>query len=361
FAKAYEYSDCWVEDSRLVVLNARDAEARGATILTRSEVVSAQVQDGIWHVSVKTEDETKTLRAKALVNAAGPWVGDIIHGKLRLNSRENVRLVRGSHIVTRKLYDHDKCYFFQGSDGRIIFAIPYEQDFTLIGTTDAEHADPSIPPICTDEERDYLCKFASQYFNSPVTADDVIWSYSGVRPLYDDGASSATAATRDYTLKIDQSAGAPVLNVFGGKITTYRRLAESALEKIAQVMPVGAGRWTAGVALPGGDFAHDGVADLIAGLRRDYPFLTDFWARRLVRAYGQDARKILGNATALGYLGRDFGATLTEAEVSWMMAHEYARTADDVLWRRSKLGLRLTAEQVADLSGWIAQRIDAAG
>lgn len=358
FAKAYEYSDCWVEDSRLVVLNARDAEARGATILTRSEVVSAQVQDGIWHVSVKTEDETKTLRAKTLVNAAGPWVGDIIHGKLRLNSRENVRLVRGSHIVTRKLYDHDKCYFFQGSDGRIIFAIPYEQDFTLIGTTDAEHADPSIPPICTDEERDYLCKFASQYFNSPVTADDVIWSYSGVRPLYDDGASSATAATRDYTLKIDQSAGAPVLNVFGGKITTYRRLAESALDKIAQVMPVGAGRWTAGVALPGGDFAHNGVADLIAGLRRDYPFLTDFWARRLVRAYGQDARKILGNANAVGDLGRDFGATLTEAEVSWMIEREYARTADDVLWRRSKLGLRLTADQVDDLTGWIAQNID---
>ncbi|WFE75195.1 glycerol-3-phosphate dehydrogenase [Roseinatronobacter sp. S2] len=358
FAKAYEYSDCWVEDSRLVVLNARDAEARGATILTRSAVVSAQVQDGIWHVSVKTEDETKILRAKTLVNAAGPWVGDIIHGKLRLNSRENVRLVRGSHIVTRKLYDHDKCYFFQGSDGRIIFAIPYEQDFTLIGTTDAEHADPSIPPTCTDEERDYLCKFASQYFNSPVTADDVIWSYSGVRPLYDDGASSATAATRDYTLKIDQSAGAPVLNVFGGKITTYRRLAESALEKIARVMPVGAGKWTAGVALPGGDFAHDGVADLIAGLRRDYPFLTDFWARRLVRAYGQDARKILGNAKAAGDLGRDFGATLTEAEVSWMIAREYARTADDVLWRRSKLGLRLTDHQVDDLTGWITQRID---
>ncbi|MGY6705487.1 glycerol-3-phosphate dehydrogenase [Roseinatronobacter sp.] len=355
FAKAYEYSDCWVEDSRLVVLNARDAENRGATILTRAEVVSAEVQGGLWHVTIKNEHETKTLRARALVNAAGPWVGDVIHGKLRLNSRENVRLVRGSHIVTRKLYDHDKCYFFQGTDGRIIFAIPYEQDFTLIGTTDAEHSDPATPPTCTEAERDYLCDFASQYFKRPVTADDVVWSYSGVRPLYDDGASSATAATRDYTLKVDTSAGAPVLNVFGGKITTYRRLAESALEKIGQVMSVPGGTWTAGVALPGGDFPHDGVADLVAGLRRDYAFLSDFWARRLVRAYGLDAHKILGDARSAQDLGQDFGATLTQAEVTWMMTHEYARTAEDVLWRRSKLGLRLTPQQIDDLAGWMAR------
>ncbi|MBR3370652.1 MAG: glycerol-3-phosphate dehydrogenase [Rhodobacteraceae bacterium] len=354
FAKAYEYSDCWVEDSRLVVLNARDAEARGATILTRAAVVSAQVQDGIWHVTVKTETETKILRAKILVNAAGPWVGDIIHSKLRLNSAEKVRLVRGSHIVTRKLYDHDKCYFFQGADGRIIFAIPYEQDFTLIGTTDAEHADPATVPVCSDEERDYLCDFASEYFKRPVTADDVVWSYSGVRPLYDDGASSATAATRDYTLKIDQSAGAPVLNVFGGKITTYRRLAESALEKIGTVLALDKGRWTAGVALPGGDFAHDGVVDLVEGLHRDYPFLTDFWSRRLVRAYGTEAREILGTAASAQDLGRDFGATLTEAEVKWMMAREHARTPEDVLWRRSKLGLRLEPRQVEALADWMA-------
>ncbi|WP_439562008.1 glycerol-3-phosphate dehydrogenase [Roseinatronobacter sp.] len=361
FAKAYEYSDCWVEDSRLVVLNARDAEDRGATILTRSEVVSAEVQEGLWQVTIKTENETNTLRAKALVNAAGPWVGDVIHGKLRLNSRENVRLVRGSHIVTRKLYDHDKCYFFQGTDGRIIFAIPYEQDFTLIGTTDAEHSDPATPPTCTEAERDYLCDFASQYFKRPVTADDVVWSYSGVRPLYDDGASSATAATRDYTLKVDKSAGAPVLNVFGGKITTYRRLAESALEKIGQVMSVPGGTWTAGVALPGGDFPHDGVADLVAGLRRDYAFLSDFWARRLVRAYGLDARKILGNAVSAEDLGQDFGATLTQAEVTWMMTHEYARTAEDVLWRRSKLGLRLTRQQSDDLADWMSRQPVAGG
>jgi len=355
FAKAYEYSDCWVEDSRLVILNARDAQARGARIETRTEVVSAAAVDGIWQVTVKTENETKTHRAKMLVNAAGPWVGDVIHGKLRLNSRENVRLVRGSHIVTPRLYDHDKCYFFQGTDGRIIFAIPYEQDFTLIGTTDAEHDDPSLAPVCTDQERDYLCNFASQYFKRPVTPADVVWTYSGVRPLYDDGASSATAATRDYTLKIDRSAGAPVLNIFGGKITTYRRLAESALDKIGTVLTLGRGKWTAGVALPGGDFPHAKVAVLVADLQRDYPFLNDFWARRLVRAYGTEARIILGQAKAATDLGQDFGATLTEAEVTWLMTHEYARTAEDVLWRRSKLGLRLDKTQAAALQDWMAR------
>ncbi|WP_071797667.1 glycerol-3-phosphate dehydrogenase [Natronohydrobacter thiooxidans] len=355
FAKAYEYSDCWVEDSRLVVLNARDAQARGARIKTRSEVVSASVENGIWQVAVRCDGKTKTIRARMLVNAAGPWVGEVIHGKLRLNSRENVRLVRGSHIVTPRLYDHDKCYFFQGTDGRIIFAIPYEQDFTLIGTTDAEHDDPSRAPVCTEQERDYLCNFASQYFQRPVTPADVVWTYSGVRPLYDDGASSATAATRDYTLKIDRSSGAPVLNIFGGKITTYRRLAESALEKIGTVLPLTQGKWTAGVALPGGDFPHDGVAALIADLRRDYPFLSDFWARRLVRAYGTEARRILGQARGVADLGQDFGATLTEAEVTWQMTREYARTPEDVLWRRSKLGLRLDKTQVAALQDWMAR------
>ena len=355
FATAYEYSDCWVEDSRLVVLNARDAAARGAKILTHAEVVSAEVEDGQWRVTLRTEDGPRIERARMLVNAAGPWVGAVIHGRLRLNSHEKVRLVRGSHIVTRRLYDHDKCYFFQGTDGRIIFAIPYEQDFTLIGTTDAEHDDPDRAPVYTEAERDYLCRFASEYFARPVTPEDIVWTYSGVRPLYDDGASSATAATRDYTLKIDRSAGAPVLNVFGGKITTYRRLAEAAVEKIAAVLPVTGGRWTAGAALPGGDFAVDGAPALVAGLRADFPFLTEFWARRLVRAYGTEARAILGTATTQADLGRDFGATLTEAELRWLMRHEYARTAEDVLWRRSKLGLRLDADQARAVGDWMRQ------
>lgn len=357
FAKAYEYSDCWIEDSRLVVLNARDAEARGARIMTRTEVVSATCENGVWRVKThNTENgETEVHHARMLVNAGGPWVGDIIQSKVRLNSKEGVRLVRGSHIVTRKLYDHDKCYFFQGTDGRIIFAIPYETDFTLIGTTDADHADPSVKPVCTDEERDYLLGFANKYFKQTLTAEDVVWSYSGVRPLYDDGASSATAATRDYTLKVDTSAGAPMLNIFGGKITTYRRLAESALEKIGEHLSLSKGDWTACVPLPGGNFPVDGVAKLVADLKSRFPFLSNFWARRLVRAYGTEAFDILGDAAQAADLGEDFGATLTEAEINWLMTYEYARTAEDVIWRRNKLGLRLSQEQVQALDDWMAQ------
>ncbi len=353
FTSAYEYSDCWIEDSRLVVLNARSAEAKGATIMTRTKVLSATQVDGQWDVTVENEQGQQNIRARMIVNAGGPWVGDIIHNTVRLNSSEGVRLVRGSHIVTKRLFDHDKCYFFQGTDGRIIFAIPYETDFTLIGTTDAEQADPNEKPVCTDAEQDYLCAFASQYFKKPVTRADIVWTYSGVRPLYDDGASSATAATRDYTLKVDTSAGAPVLNVFGGKITTYRRLAETALEKIAPVLGVTAGKWTAGVALPGGDFPVGDVDRLIAELHKAYPFLDPFWARRLIRAYGTEAGAVLGDAKAATDLGEAFGATLTAREITWLMSREYARRAEDVVWRRNKLGLRLTKDQIAHLDGWM--------
>jgi glycerol-3-phosphate dehydrogenase len=355
FAKAYEYSDCWIEDSRLVVLNARDAEARGARIHTQTKVVAAERVGQLWHVT--TEDratgKTSVTQARMLVNAGGPWVEDVIRNTVHLTPREGVRLVRGSHIVTRKLFDHDKCYFFQGKDGRIIFAIPYETDFTLIGTTDAEHAAPSEKPVCTEAEAEYLCNFASNYFKKPVTREDVVWSYSGVRPLYDDGASSATAATRDYVLKVDEEGGAPLLNVFGGKITTYRKLAEHALAKIAPWFKDADQGWTAGVALPGGDFPVDGVQDLIARLRQSYPFLSAPWARRLVRAYGTDAFELLGEAQRAADLGLDFGATLTESELRWLIEKEYARCAEDVVWRRSKLGLRLDADQVTRIETWM--------
>jgi glycerol-3-phosphate dehydrogenase len=363
FRRAFEYSDCWVEDSRLVVLNARDAEARGATVLTRTRVVAAHVEDGHWLAETDRPGGRGTIRARAVVNASGPWAGEVLSRALGLQSRDRIRLVRGSHIVTRKLFDHDRCYFFQGSDGRIIFAIPYETDYTLIGTTDVEHPDPSVPPVCTPEEQDYLCAFASEYFAKPVTRDDIVWTYSGVRPLYDEGAQSATAATRDYTLKLDSAPGAPVLHVFGGKITTYRRLAEAALEKIGPVLGNAKGPWTAGVPLPGGEFPVDGVGSLVAELHAAYPFLTERWALRLVRAYGTEAHDVLGGAKAASDLGEDFGATLTEAEVRWLMTREYAWTADDVLWRRSKLGLRLDAGQAERLDRWMqaAQAGHAAG
>ena len=358
FTRAFEYSDCWIEDSRLVILNARDAEARGAVIRTRTRVVSAQRgEDGLW--LIRTEDtqtgETRERRARALVNAGGPWVKDVIQNTLRQNSSEGVRLVRGSHIVTRKLYDHDKCYFFQGEDGRIIFAIPYETDFTLIGTTDAEHEDVSARPECTPEEAEYLCRFASEYFRTPVSREDIVWTYSGVRPLYDDGAKSATAATRDYVLTLDDMGGAPLLNVFGGKITTYRKLAEAAMARIAPFFEGAEREWTAGVALPGGDFAVDGVAQLTGDLRRAYPFLDAFWAGRLIRAYGTEAAVMLGDAKTPEDLGPDFGATLTGREVAWMMQREYARSAEDVVWRRTRLGLRLSADQIAALEAWMVE------
>ncbi|QIE45384.1 glycerol-3-phosphate dehydrogenase [Pseudohalocynthiibacter aestuariivivens] len=359
YARAFEYSDCWVEDSRLVVLNARDAEARGTTILTRTKVIHAKREGDLWRVGIQDTETgaTRSILTRALVNAAGPWVEHVIRTDLGLSPQEGVRLVRGSHIVTKRLFDHDRCYFFQGTDGRIIFAIPYEGEFTLIGTTDADHPDPSTPAKCSAEEVAYLCRFASEYFKRPVTEADIVWTYSGVRPLYDDGATSATAATRDYVLKLDQSGPAPLLNVFGGKITTYRRLAESALAKLAPFFPDATGKWTAGVALPGGDFAVDGVPVLVAGLARDYPFLTAEWAMRLVRAYGTEARKMLGEAKTAADLGRNFGATLTERELGWMMRHEYARTAADMVWRRTRLGLKLTPDQIAEIDDWIgAQR-----
>ncbi|GGG71079.1 glycerol-3-phosphate dehydrogenase [Salipiger pallidus] len=358
FETAYEYSDCWVQDSRLVVLNARDAQARGAKIMTRTKVTSARREDGLWVVETENTETgaTTTHRARMLVNAGGPWVGQIIHDKVHLNVREGVRLVRGSHIVTRKLYDHDKCYFFQGTDGRIIFAIPYEEDFTLIGTTDAEHHDPDKRPECTPEEQQYLIDFANSYFKQDISTEDVVWTYSGVRPLYDDGASSATAATRDYTLKVEGSGGAPMLNVFGGKITTYRRLAESALARIGEAMGKDREAWTAGVALPGGDFQVNGAERLAFDLRKDYPYLNERWSRRLVRLYGSEAPEVLRRSPRRRLLGRDFGQDLTEAEVDWLMEREYARTAQDVLWRRTKLGLHFDDAQVAALEDYISAK-----
>jgi glycerol-3-phosphate dehydrogenase len=352
FHKAYEYSDAWVQDARLVALNARDAAQRGAAILTGTKVVEAHREDGLWRIVTENTSDQATHYARALVNAAGPWVGEVLRGAIHVPSKEGVRLVRGSHIVTRKLYDHDRCYFLQGKDGRIIFAIPYEADFTLIGTTDQDHMGPPGEANITEAERDYLIGFANQYFREPIGVSDIVWTYSGVRPLYDDGASSATAATREYVLTLDTE-GAPLLNVFGGKITTYRRLAEAALHKLSAPLGVTKSNWTAGVPLPGGDFPLAEKPNLIKALQAAHPFLTAPWATRLIRAYGTDAALILGEATSPEALGRDFGATLSEAEVRWLMDKEWARRAADVVWRRTKLGLRMTPDQIEVLDIWM--------
>jgi glycerol-3-phosphate dehydrogenase len=294
--------------------------------------------------------------ARALVNASGPWVDEVLKSALRRNSPARIRLVRGSHIVVRKLFEHDRAYILQNADKRIVFAIPYEDDFTLIGTTDVDHDGPAHAPVCTPDEADYLRNAASAYFATPIRAEDVVWTYSGVRPLYDDGASSATAATRDYVLKVEDEAGkAPLLNVFGGKITTYRRLAEHALEKLQDYFPAMRKPWTAGVPLPGGAFPVDGAAALMQRLREKHPFLDAAWARRLVRSYGLEAEELLGSAAKATDLGRCFGWNLTEAEVRWLMRHEWARRAEDVLWRRSKLGLRLSPAEAEALDRWMLQ------
>ena len=307
FAHAYEYSDCWVEDSRLVVLNARDAEARGARIMTRAKVVSADRGADLWQVTVEREGGGReVIAAKTIVNAGGPWVEDVVRGTLRVNSSEGVRLVRGSHIVTKKLYDHDKCYFFQGEDGRIIFAIPYEQDFTLIGTTDQDHKGQPQDAVCTPEEQDYLCAFASRYFAKPVTRADIVWTYSGVRPLYDDGAKSATAATRDYVLSVDASGRAAAERVRRQDHhlpAACRKRAGKAGAVLSRACPGHGRRASPCRAAISRSMACAALTD---GLKRDYPFLDAYWAGRLIRAYGTEARAVLGDARSAGRSGPGF-------------------------------------------------------
>jgi glycerol-3-phosphate dehydrogenase len=345
-----------VDDARLVVLNAVDAAARGATIRTRTRAVKAERRNGLWQIALEdtASGAQSTIEARILVNAGGPWVEEILNQRTGVDAKDRVRLVQGSHIVVRKLYDHDRAYTFQHADGRVIFVIPYQHDFTLIGTTDRDyHGDPARVSA-TQDEIEYLCASVSEYLITAVTPDDVVWSYSGVRPLYDDGASEARAATRDYVFELDAPDGAPILSVFGGKITTYRKLAEHALEKLSSYLRGASKNWTEDAPLPGGDFAVNGLPDLESQLLHEYPFLPLRFAQRLIRAYGTRARDVLGRAESLGDLGHDFGEMLTEREVRYLIDHEFAQSAEDVVWRRSKLGLWLSKDAVAQLAAWMA-------
>jgi glycerol-3-phosphate dehydrogenase len=358
YVKGFEYSDCFVDDARLVVLTARDAADHGAEIHTRTRAVEIRQADGIWQVTVEeiASGARKTIQARALVNAGGPWVENVLASGAGVNARAKVRLVQGSHIVVRKLYAHDRAYMFQNADGRIIFVIPYQDDFTLIGTTDRDYDGDPAKVKASTEEIEYLCASASEYLANPVKPADVVWTYSGVRPLYDDGASEAKAATRDYVFELDTPGGAPLLSIYGGKITTYRRLAEEALERLSPYLRSAKARegWTGKSPLPGGDMDVSAVAALTAELVRKHSFLPTAHANRLAHAYGTRASKVLGTAKSMADLGQSFGATLTESEVRYLMANEWARTADDIVWRRSKLGLRLSAEEIAALDEWIA-------
>lgn len=358
YVRGFEYSDGWVQDSRLVALNVVDAARLGADIRTRTRFVAATRHENSWHAII--EDETSgactSVTAKAIVNAAGPWVAELLHDRLDIRSRNAVRLIKGSHIVVPRLFDTPQAYILQNPDKRIVFAIPYEGRFTLIGTTDIPFdRDPDHVAITT-EEIDYLCTSVNRYFRKAITADDVVWSYSGVRPLYDDHSGSASAVTRDYVLDLDHAA-APVLSVFGGKITTYRKLAEHALEKLAPHLGVlRKPSWTADAPLPGGDFHRSAFGSLVADLIRILPTLDRSTATRLVRNYGTLAFSIIGSDREAPGLGALIGADLHEREVDYLMDREWARTPEDILWRRSKLGLFLTPDDVTRLQDYMSRR-----
>ncbi|GAB0115716.1 glycerol-3-phosphate dehydrogenase [Acidisoma sp. C75] len=345
YRRGFAYADCWVEDSRLVVLNALDAAERGAVISPRCKLLSARPVEGLW----QAETEAGRVTARALVNAAGPWVADVLNRKLGHNAESTVRMIKGSHIVTRRLHEGDYAFILQNPDGRIVFVIPYERDFSLIGTTDTPFdADPALVEI-SPEETEYLCESVSRYFRKPVTAADVVWSYAGVRPLYDDHAAEARAVTRDYVLDLKHDASTPpLLSVFGGKITTSRKLAEHALEKLLPAMgrPVGPS-WTGREALPGGDFADFDA--YLAQFRGEYPALPGALAHRLVRAYGTRAARFAGQD-----MGEDLGGGLSEAEVAYLAGQEWARTSEDILWRRSRLGLHVPEGTAARLDSYLA-------
>lgn len=358
FSTAFEYSDCWVDDARLVVLNARDAANRGAVVRTRTKAVAAERRGGTWRITLQdgASGQRETVEARALVNAAGPWVEEVLRTGLQIPG-PRLRLVEGAHIVVPKLFDHESAYLLQHPDGRIVFAIPYERRFTLIGTTDRDYHGSLQDPKASAEEIAYLCETASSVFAKPVRAEDVVWSYSGVRPLVDDARTDAKAVSRDYRLDLDAGAGqAPLLSIIGGKITTYRKLAEAVLEKLMAHLPGRQGLpagWTSTTALPGGDFPAGEADALTLRLQADFPFLERPHASRLVRAYGTTAWSVLGRAGSKRDLGVDFGATLTEAEVRHLVGREWATTAEDVAWRRSKLGLHMTAAELGCLDSWM--------
>jgi glycerol-3-phosphate dehydrogenase len=337
-----------VDDARLVVLLARDAALRGADIRTRTRCVRARVDGAAWELTL---GDGTTCTARALVNAAGPWVSQVLADVAGHNAPTRVRLVKGSHIVVPRLFSHDQCYIFQNTDGRICFAIPYERDFTLIGTTDEDYTGNPAQVVSTVAEEDYLRAAVGAYLRLPIAAADIVWRYSGVRPLRDDGASKAQETTRDYVLELEGTP--PLLSVFGGKITTHRKLAEAAMTKLAPTFPEMRPAWTATGSLPGGNFSWDGVGAVEDALRRRFPFLPEATVHRLVRAYGTLAVKMLGDAKTMDDLGRHFGAGLTEREVVWLRENEWARDAEDILWRRSKLGLRLSTDEVAALADWM--------
>jgi glycerol-3-phosphate dehydrogenase len=362
YHKAFEYSDCWVDDSRLVVLNAVDAAQRGAVIRTRTRCIRAE-RDAEWRLIVNARGRQDVVTARALVNAAGPWVEQVAESVLRAPSRGEVRLVKGSHIVVPRMFDHDAGYILQAPDRRVVFALPFERDYTLIGTTDQDfHGDPG-EVVPSPEEVRYLCDVINGFFRSAISPGDEVWSFAGVRSLHADEGGAAQDASRDYVLTFDASRRqAPLVTVYGGKITTFRRLAEAALDRLANTLAPG-GPWTAREPLPGGDFAPSHFAGRLEQAARRWPFLRHEQVLRLFLAYGTRIERLLGDARELADIGPFFGRELSAAEVRYLMANEWAETPDDVLWRRTKLGLTVSKAEREALALFMADhtgRSDAA-
>lgn len=373
-AAAFSYADCRGDDARLTVALAQDAAALGASIRVGARVTAARRRLGAWELTVRQREtgEETLVRARVLVNAAGPWVERVAVDREGANGggggktaaappRRRARLVQGAHIVVPKLFAGDDCFTLQNDDGRVVFALPYEDDFTLIGATDVDFTGDPARAQAGDDEAAYLCAAVNRWLARPVAPADVVWRFAGVRALFDDGSAAAQEVGRDHVLALEAPTdGAPLLTIYGGKLTAHRRVAESVLEKLEPHLSATAGRgpwirgpWTAAAPLPGGDFPVDGLPEIIAALRRRYVFLPEALARRLARAYGTRAALIIGDARRLDDLGRDFGAGLTEAEVDYLRRAEWARSAADVLWRRTKLGLRLSAAQSAALADFL--------
>ncbi|UKV15313.1 glycerol-3-phosphate dehydrogenase [Thalassospiraceae bacterium SW-3-3] len=361
FTSGFSYSDCWVDDARLVVLNALDAQARGAVIKTRTRCAALVRGTDGWTATLQSEDGKETsVSAKAVVNAAGPWVTEMVNRAGLGDKAAGLRLVKGSHFIVPRIHPHDHCYIFQNSDGRIAFAIPYQQDYTLIGTTDVPYdGDPAEVKI-NDDEIDYLLDLVNGYLATPLTRADIVWDYAGVRPLYDDKNSNASAVTRDYVFDLDTGDGdAPaILSIYGGKITTYRRLAEHALQKLCPVLGNHASDWTATSVLPGGDMSDGNFDRFLAKVRMTFGWLPEQIAHRWARCYGTRLFDIAPDAKAIGDLGAEVAPNLFEAELRFLMTQEWARSAEDVLWRRTKLGLGMEESDINAVRDWFANRAD---
>ncbi|MFT5782050.1 MAG: glycerol-3-phosphate dehydrogenase [Pseudomonas sp.] len=356
--RGFEYSDCWVDDARLVVLNAMAIREHGGHVHTQTRCVSARRSKGLWHLHLERSDGSRySIRARALVNAAGPWVARFIKEDLGQQSPYGIRLIQGSHIVVPRLFEGEEAYILQNEDGRIVFAIPYLDRFTLIGTTDHEYqGDPAQVKI-SEAEIDYLLSVVNSHFKRPLARADIVHTYAGVRPLCDDESDDPSAVTRDYTLALGGTPGeAPLLSVFGGKLTTYRKLAESAMSQLASYFPKMQASWTASAPLPGGE-QMSSVEQLSSDLCQQYPWLAQSLALRWASSYGSRSQQLLEGCNSLSDLGELLGADLYSREVDYLCQHEWAKCAADILWRRSKLGLFMTASQQSKLEHYLLLHI----